>query len=179
MCPTELKVYIYIYIYFFFFLHSNPCFPHERFIFSVNNSLIHGFNKFCIAYLFCAGGLELYNIQLKMHSKLFNQLLWGVWKQAKWEVAWLPIQGKAHKGLTPQFLSFITLYTRPIFFQPYMPTWRTKDGKVDSDRSQKWGEVSGEKESQGILNTGMKDDFPESSEENKSGADEIQKTEEW
>lgn len=35
------------------------------------------------------------------------------------------------------------------------------------------------KESQGILNTGMKGDFPESSEENKSGADEIQKTEEW
>ena len=41
-----------------------------------------------------------------------------------------------------------------------------KEGKTDSGRSQKWSEMSEEMESQGILNTGIKDDFPESSEEN-------------
>lgn len=33
--------------------------------------------------------------------------------------------------------------------------------------------MSEEMESQGILNTGIEDDFPESREENKSRADEI------
>ena len=41
-----------------------------------------------------------------------------------------------------------------------------KEGKTDSGRSQKWSEMSEEMESQGILNTGIKDDFPESREEN-------------
>lgn len=41
-----------------------------------------------------------------------------------------------------------------------------KEGKIDSDRSRKGSEMSEEMESQGILNTGIKDDFPESSEEN-------------
>ena len=47
------------------------------------------------------------------------------------------------------------------------PRKGSKEEKIDSDRSQKWSEMSEEIESQGILNTGVKDDFPESSEENK------------
>lgn len=58
---------------------------------------------------------------------------------AKWEVAWFLRHGKAHRGLIPQILSFITQYTEAFFFpKKYMPTWGNREDKTDSDRSQKW-----------------------------------------